>query len=159
MRSNLKKVQAALNDTEWATQKANEAAMAAYATLTRTFFEEARAAAEEARLCADALESAALDDLDPDEADDTPEIWELHTACMSAVKQARSAAEEAEKACSGEPRATLAAERLAQKCLGIETLETQYSDELDFHEVSVWGLAAALEQAYRAGLKDGRTAR
>lgn len=157
MRSNLKKVRTALLDAKWATQKANEAALDARIALTRTFFEEARAAAQEARLCADALESAALDALDPDEALENPEIWELHVTCMSAVQQARSAAEDAEKACSGEPRATLAAERFAQRCLGIETLEPQHNDELDVHEVSVWGLASALEQAYRAGLKDGKT--
>ena len=38
--------------------------------------------------------------------------------------------------------------------LGIDTLETQNSDELDFHEVSVSGLAAALKYAYECGLRD-----
>ncbi len=34
----------------------------------------------------------------------------------------------------------------------IETLETQNSDRLDFHEVAVWAIRAALEAAYAAGL-------
>jgi len=35
--------------------------------------------------------------------------------------------------------------------MGIETLETRNSDSLDFHDVSVWSLKAALEAAYKAG--------
>ena len=35
--------------------------------------------------------------------------------------------------------------------LNIPTLETRNSDSLDFHDVSVWGIKAALEAAYRAG--------
>ena len=46
-------------------------------------------------------------------------------------------------------------ESIAKEFLGIETLQTQKSDSLDFHEVSVWGLKAALEEAYRAG-QEGR---
>ena len=41
--------------------------------------------------------------------------------------------------------------QIARTALDIETLETQRSDRLDFHEVSVWGLKAALEAAYQAG--------
>ena len=41
-----------------------------------------------------------------------------------------------------------------QHCF-FETLETRKSDSLDFHEVSVWGLKAALEAAYNAGLDAG----
>lgn len=44
-----------------------------------------------------------------------------------------------------------ALQRIAQKFLAIETLDTQKSDELDFHDVSVWGLKAALEEAFQAG--------
>ena len=33
----------------------------------------------------------------------------------------------------------------------IETLETQNSDRLDFHDVAVWAIRAALEDAYEAG--------
>jgi len=33
----------------------------------------------------------------------------------------------------------------------VETLETRRSDSLDFHDVAVWELRAALEAAYRAG--------
>jgi hypothetical protein len=40
---------------------------------------------------------------------------------------------------------------IAQTILNIETLETRDSDDLDFHEVSIWSLKAALEAAYRAG--------
>lgn len=41
--------------------------------------------------------------------------------------------------------------RIAAVVLGIETLESRNSDELDFHEVSVWSLKKALEEAYLAG--------
>ena len=34
----------------------------------------------------------------------------------------------------------------------IETLETQNSDRLDFHDVAVWAIRAALEAAYTAGV-------
>jgi hypothetical protein len=42
-------------------------------------------------------------------------------------------------------------ERIAKQTLGIETLETRNSDDLDFHEISVWQLKEALEKAYKAG--------
>ena len=41
--------------------------------------------------------------------------------------------------------------QIAEKHLGIETLETRRSDSLDFHEVSVWSLEAALAAAFEAG--------
>ena len=47
---------------------------------------------------------------------------------------------------------------IAQKHLGIETLETRKSDSLDFHEVAVWNLKEALEAAYRAG-QESRSAK
>ena len=34
----------------------------------------------------------------------------------------------------------------------IETLETQNTDRLDFHDVAVWAFRAALEAAYAAGV-------
>lgn len=37
------------------------------------------------------------------------------------------------------------------RAFGIDTLETQRSDRLDFHDVAVWSLKAALEAAYQAG--------
>ena len=43
-------------------------------------------------------------------------------------------------------------EQIAKQHLFIDTLETQSSDRLDFHDVSVWGVKAALEAAYEAGL-------
>ena len=33
----------------------------------------------------------------------------------------------------------------------IETLETRNSDRLDFHDVAVWAIRAALEDAFEAG--------
>jgi len=45
-----------------------------------------------------------------------------------------------------------ALEQIAAEYLGIETLATRKSDSLDFHEVSVWGLKAALEAAYDTAL-------
>jgi hypothetical protein len=38
----------------------------------------------------------------------------------------------------------------------VDTLETRNRDRLDFHDVSVWGIKAALEEAYEAGVKHGR---
>ena len=42
-------------------------------------------------------------------------------------------------------------EKIALDHLFIQTLETQMSDRLDFHEVSVWGVKSALEAAFEAG--------
>ena len=47
-----------------------------------------------------------------------------------------------------------ALENIAKQVLSIKTLETRYSDELDFHEVSVWSLKLALEKAYKAGKQE-----
>lgn len=35
---------------------------------------------------------------------------------------------------------------------GLETLETRNRDALDFHDVAVWAIRSALEEAYSAGL-------
>jgi hypothetical protein len=55
------------------------------------------------------------------------------------------------------PPATLEIERLleaiAQDHLFIQTLMTQHSDRLDFHDVSVWGVKSALRAAFDAGLR------
>lgn len=40
---------------------------------------------------------------------------------------------------------------IAREHLDIETLQTRNRDQLDFHDVSVWSLTAALQQAYEAG--------
>ncbi len=40
---------------------------------------------------------------------------------------------------------------VARKHFLIETLETRNSDGLDFHDVAVWAIHAALEEAYEAG--------
>lgn len=42
-------------------------------------------------------------------------------------------------------------EDIAEKHLGINTLKVRNSDSLDFHDVGVASLKAALEAAYRAG--------
>lgn len=44
-------------------------------------------------------------------------------------------------------------DQIAEQHLSIETLRERKSDSLDFHEVSVWGLRAALQAAYEAGAK------
>ncbi len=41
--------------------------------------------------------------------------------------------------------------QIAKQHLGIQTLEAQNADRLDFHEVSVWSLHDALRAAYEAG--------
>ena len=40
---------------------------------------------------------------------------------------------------------------IARRVLSIPTLETRYSDSLDFHEVAVWCVREALERAYDLG--------
>ena len=47
---------------------------------------------------------------------------------------------------------------IAKEHLSIETLETRRSDSLDFHDVSVRGVRAALEAAYKAGANAQRNA-
>ena len=42
-------------------------------------------------------------------------------------------------------------ERIAQKHLGIATLASRHSDSLDFHDLAVWSLEAALKAAFEAG--------
>lgn len=42
---------------------------------------------------------------------------------------------------------------IAKEHFFVETLEERKSDSLDFHEVSVWNIKAALEAAYEAGKK------
>ena len=48
-------------------------------------------------------------------------------------------------------------QRIAAEHLFIETLETRNSDRLDFYDVSVWGVKAALQAAYEAGRKAANT--
>ena len=40
---------------------------------------------------------------------------------------------------------------IAKEELLVETLEKCWSDNLDFYDVSVWGIKRALERAYEAG--------
>ena len=40
---------------------------------------------------------------------------------------------------------------IAKRQFFIETLETRERDSLDFHDVAVWSIRAALEEAYEAG--------
>lgn len=47
-------------------------------------------------------------------------------------------------------------EQIALKHFFIETLETQHSDRLDFHDVAVWAVKSALEAAYAAGIEAGK---
>lgn len=44
---------------------------------------------------------------------------------------------------------------IAKKHLFVETLETRKSDRLDFHNVSVWNIKTALEEAFKAGYDKG----
>lgn len=44
---------------------------------------------------------------------------------------------------------------IAKKCLDIDTLEGQNSDALDFHDLSVWQIKEALEEAFLAGKREG----
>jgi hypothetical protein len=48
---------------------------------------------------------------------------------------------------------------IAQKHLGIDTLETRHADSLDFHDTAVWCIRDALEAAFKAGVEIGARAR
>jgi hypothetical protein len=50
------------------------------------------------------------------------------------------------------PSEALLLEIAAKHLHSIETLETQNSDRLDFHDVAVWAIRAALNEAYAAGV-------
>lgn len=56
-----------------------------------------------------------------------------------------------------DPNAARDAELLeiAQRQFRIETLETQNWDRLDFHDVAIWAIRAALEEAFEAGRRAG----
>lgn len=41
--------------------------------------------------------------------------------------------------------------------VGLETLETRSSDDLDFHDVAIWTIKKALEDAFIAGMTVGNT--
>jgi hypothetical protein len=45
---------------------------------------------------------------------------------------------------------------IAARVLDIETLKPGNQDSLDFHEIAIWNLKKALEEAYEAGLAAGR---
>lgn len=47
-------------------------------------------------------------------------------------------------------------ENIAQKKLGIPTLETRGSDSLDFYDVAVWQVRDALQAAYEGGFSAGQ---
>jgi len=41
---------------------------------------------------------------------------------------------------------------IAKRHFFVETLDTRNSDRLDFHDVAIWSIRAALVEAYAAGL-------
>ena len=47
-------------------------------------------------------------------------------------------------------------EQIAQHHLRVTTLETRNSESLDYYELSVWNLKAALEAAYQIGFRNGK---
>ena len=50
-------------------------------------------------------------------------------------------------------------QQIALDHLFIETLETRNSDRLDFHDVAVWNIKAALQAAFEAGQQAGKKPR
>lgn len=48
-----------------------------------------------------------------------------------------------------------AIEKIAKEALGIETIETRNSDELDFYDLLIGNIKKALEEAYEAGHHNG----
>lgn len=49
----------------------------------------------------------------------------------------------------------LVLEKIAKKWFNAETLETRGSDSLDFHDVSVFCMKKALDEAFKAGMELG----
>ena len=45
---------------------------------------------------------------------------------------------------------------IALNHLQIETLETRHSDRLDFHDVAVWSIKAALIEAFELGQQNSK---
>ena len=45
---------------------------------------------------------------------------------------------------------------IAQRQFHLETLETRNWDRLDFHDVAVWAIRAALEDPFEAGRRAGQ---
>lgn len=43
--------------------------------------------------------------------------------------------------------------RIAEQVLNLDTLDTRNSDDLDFRDLAVWNIRAALEAAYDAGYR------
>ncbi|KWN80917.1 DUF6900 domain-containing protein [Burkholderia ubonensis] len=46
---------------------------------------------------------------------------------------------------------------IARKHLQLDTLQTRYSDRLDFHDCAVWVIRDALQAAFDAGVAHGRS--
>ena len=60
---------------------------------------------------------------------------------------------------TGAKRMNKTIDRIAQEILNLHTLDTRHSDALDFHDLAVWNIKAALETAYAAGRKQVERAR
>lgn len=50
-------------------------------------------------------------------------------------------------------------EQIARQSLGMVTLETRNLDSLDFYDLAVWSVEAALRAAYEAGVAAGQAKR
>ena len=50
-------------------------------------------------------------------------------------------------------------DHIAQTILGLDTLDTRNSDRLDFHDLAVWNIKAALQAAFEAGQQAGKQPR
>jgi hypothetical protein len=53
----------------------------------------------------------------------------------------------------------MAISAIALNTLGIKTLDTQNSDQLDFHDLSVGSVRSALDEAYEAGKAAGKNSK
>lgn len=49
-------------------------------------------------------------------------------------------------------------EAIAVEALGVDTLATRRSDLLDFHDLAIWNVEAAMQAAYAAGVAAGKGA-
>ena len=56
-----------------------------------------------------------------------------------------------EKTTTGDNMNDKILEKIAKKYFRVETLQTRNRDSLDFYDVAVWNIKAALKAAYEAG--------
>lgn len=79
-------------------------------------------------------------------------LWTRAASLCDAAEQQRC--QDGIARCQREVAVDAELESIARRVLNIPTLATRNMDSLDFHEVAVWQILAALRLAHRMGRKD-----